>query len=155
QGGMPADTLSTAVDKPVAIVYDMDGSVTDELLGMGASDASLCSTNSVFGGPDNFGGDAHFLHALIVLNGNCAQTTAQVADLRYHLVRMIGQVLGLDWSQVNVNIMTRNPAPVAADAGGLPVMHEVDAAGCPACYGTGFDPALPKMDDQAALTRLY
>jgi hypothetical protein len=152
--GWPPDVLPSAVNQPVAIVYDADGSITDALLGTGASDAALCSSNSVLGGPDNLGADAHFLHALIILNGNCAQ----LPDFKYHLVRMFGQVLGLDWSQVNVNMLTRNPPPTSADAGGFPVMHAVDPPNCvpvTLCYGASVDPVQPKTDDQAALSRLY
>ena len=94
----PADIAPTATSTPIGIVYDQDGSVTDDLLGSGASNAAYCAQNSVFGGIDNFGTNAQFLHALIVLNGNCAQSSSQLPDLQYHLVRLIGRVLGLDWS---------------------------------------------------------
>jgi hypothetical protein len=155
---MPADILPGATATPVAIVYDNDGAVTDELLGSGAS--SDCAANSVIGGIDNLAPDAHFLHALIVLNGVCAQTSSQLPDLRYHLVRTIGRVLGLDWSQANVNVITRNPPPSSSDIAGFPVMHEIDPRSCvpvSICYSNNgtVDPAQPKPDDQAALSRLY
>jgi len=156
---LPADILPSAVSKPVAIVYDADGSVTDALLGQGASDSSQCPSNSVFGGIDNLSTDAQFAHALVVLNGNCAQTSAQLPDLTYHLVRLLGQVLGLDWSQVNINVVNgQPPAPSTADYAGFPVMHAIDPSSCvpvSKCYPASVDPALPKMDDQAALSRLY
>jgi hypothetical protein len=37
---LPADILPSAVNMPVAIVYDADGAVTNALLGQGAGDAS-------------------------------------------------------------------------------------------------------------------
>ena len=157
---MPADVLPSATATPVGIVYDLDGAVTDALLGTGASNSLYCATNSVFGGVDNLGAAAQILHALIVMNGICAQTQAQLPDLQYHLVRVMGRVLGLDWSQANLNVITRNPPAVAADYAGFPLMHEIDPTGCvpvAVCYsnhGT-VDPSLPKMDDQAALSRLY
>jgi hypothetical protein len=95
----PADIAPTATTTPIGIVYDQDGSVTDDLLGAGASNAAYCAQNAAFGGIDNVGTNAQFLHALIILNGNCAQTSSQLPDLQYHLVRVIGRVLGLDWSQ--------------------------------------------------------
>jgi hypothetical protein len=104
---VPADILPTAVNTPVGIVYDLDGSVTDALLGQGAGSVSSCFTNAVFGGIDNLGTNANFLHALVILNGNCAQTSTQLPDAQYRLVRVLGRVLGLDWSQVNDNILTR------------------------------------------------
>ena len=157
---MPTDIQPGAVGTPVGVVYDLDGSVTDALLGAGASNSLYCAQNSVLGGTDNIGTNAQFLHALIVMNGNCATTSSQLPDLQYHLVRVIGRVLGLDWSQANPNVITRNPPPTAADFAGFPVMHENDPSGCVAvaiCYSNGglVNPAQPKPDDQAALSRLY
>ncbi len=92
---MPADILPTAVNTPVGIVYDADGSVTSALLGQGAGDAGSCFSNAAFGGVDNFSTDGHLLHAVVVLNGNCAQTSDQIPDVKYRLVRVVGRVLGL------------------------------------------------------------
>jgi len=155
---LPTDIQPGAISQPVAVVYDADGSVIDALAGQGASDPAFCASYSVLGGPDNLSADAHLAHALIVLNGNCAQTSAQLPDLQYHLVRALGRVLGLDWSQVNVNVFAGNPSPAAADYSGFPVMHAVDPTYCAPiakCYPAGVDPAQPKLDDQAALSRLY
>jgi hypothetical protein len=123
---MPADILPTATNKPVAIVYDTDGAVTSALLGAGAGDTFYCFTNAVFGGADNLSTDAHLLHALVIMNGNCAQTTSQLPDVKYRLVRILGRVLGLDWSQVNINVITRIPVPGAADYAGFTIMHATD-----------------------------
>ncbi len=155
---LPPDIQPTAISQPVAIVYDAGGAITDALMGQGASNPSFCSSYSVLGGPDNLTADAHLAHALVILNGNCAQTSAQLPDLQYHLVRTLGRVLGLDWSQVNINVVTGNPAAAAPDYAGFPVMHAVDPAFCvpvAKCYPATVDPAQPKMDDQAALSRLY
>ena len=157
---LPADIQPSAAGTPVGVVYDEDGSVTDALLGTGASDPAFCANNSAFGGVDNYDTEAEFLHALIVLNGNCAATSAQLPDLQYHLVRVIGRVLGLDWSQANLNVITGSPAPTSDDYVGFPVMHEIDPPGCApvaTCFSNkgAVDPAQPKMDDQAALSRLY
>jgi len=157
---MPSDILPSATGTPVGVVYDYDGAVTDALLGTGASNSTYCATNSAFGGVDNLGTSAQLLHALIILNGNCAQTLAQLPDLQYHLVRVIGRVLGLDWSQANLNVITRSPPPVAADYAGFPVMHQIDPVSClpvAICYSNhgAVDPSSPKTDDQAALSRLY
>jgi hypothetical protein len=157
---MPADIQPNAVSTPLGIVYDSDGSVTDALLGTGASNSAYCASNSVLGGPDNFGTTAKFLHAIIILNGNCAASSSQLPDLQYHLVRVIGRVLGLDWAQANLNVITRNPLPTATDYAGFPVMHEIDPPSCvpvSICYSNNgvVNPAQPKLDDQAALSRLY
>jgi hypothetical protein len=157
---LPVDIQPTAVGTPVGIVYDADGSVTDALLGTGASNSAYCSSNSIFGGIDNFGTKAQFQHALIVLNGKCAATSSQLPDLQYHLVRLIGRVLGLDWSQANLNVVTGSPPSTAADYAGFPVMHDIDPPACvpvATCYSNNgsVNPAQPKLDDQAALSRLY
>lgn len=157
---LPSDILPSALATPVGIVYDADGSVTDALLGAGASNPSSCANNGVFGGIDNFSTSAQFLHALIVINGNCATSSSQLPDLQYHLVRIIGRVLGLDWSQADLNVITRTPAPTDGDYAGFTVMHQTDPTGCvpiAACYSNGglTNPLQPKMDDQAALSRLY
>ncbi len=107
---MPLDIQPTSA-KPVAIVYDADGSVIDALLGAGAGATALCASNAVIGGPDRITDDAHYAHALVILNGNCARNSSDLPVLRYQLVRMLGQVLGLDWSQVNDNVVTGMPLP--------------------------------------------
>jgi hypothetical protein len=156
----PADITPTATSTAVGVVYDQDGSVVDALLGSGASNSVYCAGNSVLGGVDNLDVSGHFSHALIILNGNCAQTSSQLPDLQYHLVRVIGRILGLDWSQANLNVITRIPPPGASDFSGFPVMHEIDPVSCvpvAACFSNHglVNPAQPKMDDQAALSRLY
>lgn len=152
---IPVDIQSAAIATPIGIVYDRDGRVTDALLGVGAGDPSLCFTNAVYGGPDNFSTDAHLAHALVVLNGVCAATSAQLPDVRYRLVRTLGRVLGLGWSQANLNVFTRTPTPGADDFEGLPLMHVMDSISCvpiALCYP---DADIPKMDDRAEMRRLY
>jgi len=152
---MPADIMPAATSTPVGIVYDYDGAVTDAFLGQGASDPSECFSNAVFGWIDNFATNAYFAHALVVINGNCLQIASQQTDVEYRLVRTLGRVLGLDWSQVNDNVFTHNPPPTPDDYAGLPVMHAIDPPNCipiTLCYS---NPYQPKMDDQAAISRLY
>ena len=156
---MPADILPTATGTPVGVVYDVDGTVTDALLGQGAGDSSECFGNAVFGGLDNFGTNAYFLHALVVLNGNCVAQLPD-PDVEYRLVRVLGQVLGLGWSQTNLNVQTGTPPPTANDYVGFTIMHAIDSPSCvpiSLCYSDGgkVNPYQPKMDDRAALARLY
>jgi hypothetical protein len=152
---IPADIQPSAVSTPLGIVYDIDGQVTDAMLGAGAGATDFCFTNAVFGGPDNFSFDAHLTHALVVINGVCVTETSQVPDVRYRLTRTLGRVLGLGWSQADANVITRNPVPVPDDFEGFPVMHFLDPVGCvpvSICYP---DAEVPKMDDRAAISRLY
>jgi hypothetical protein len=151
----PADITPTATQTPVGIVYDEDGSVTDALLGAGAGDTSQCFWNAVYGGVDNFSPAANFLHALVVIDGQCALQSAQLTDVQYRLVRVLGSVLGLGWSQLNGNVTTGNPHPTAADYAGFPVMHYMDSVNCvpiTVCYQNPYQLA---PDDVAALSRLY
>jgi hypothetical protein len=152
---MPFDVQPTATATPVGIVYDYDGSVTDALMGSGAGDSRQCFSNAVFGGNDNYGALATYQHALIVMNGQCAQQASQLNDVKYRLVRVIGRVLGLGWSQVNPNVLTGAPHPTSDDYAGFPVMHFIDPWNCAPitlCYP---NPIQLAMDDVAALSRLY
>jgi hypothetical protein len=151
----PADITPSATQKPVGIVYDYDGSVTDALLGAGAGDPSECFWNAVFGGIDNFAASANFLHGLVVINGECAIASTQLTDVQYRLVRVLGSILGLGWSQMNLNVITRHPPPTNADYAGFPVMHYIDPPNCipiTICYSNPYQLA---PDDMAALSLLY
>jgi hypothetical protein len=151
----PADITSSAIQTPVGIVYDFDGSVTNALLGAGAGDPSQCFGNAVYGGTDNYSAGANFVHALVVINGQCALQSSQLADVEYRLVRVLGSVLGLGWSQMNLNVITHNPAPTPDDYAGFPVMHYLDQFECvpiTICYANPYQLA---PDDVAALSRLY
>jgi hypothetical protein len=151
----PADITPSATQTPVGIVYDYDGTVTDALLGSGAGDPSQCFWNAVYGGADNFGAGANFLHALVVINGQCALQSSQLTDVEYRLVRVLGNVIGMGWSQMNLNVITGKPHPTTADYAGFPVMHFMDPVTCvpiTVCYANPYQLA---PDDIAALSRLY
>jgi IPT/TIG domain len=152
---MPADIQPSATGTPVGVVYDYDGTVTDALLGAGAGDTSQCFYNAAYGGDDNFGSLGIFQHALIVINGQCALESSQLVDVEYRLVRVIGKVVGLDWSQANLNVLTGNPPPTTADFAGFPVMHYTDPTSCVPITNCYANPFQPTMDDVAALSRLY
>lgn len=152
---MPADIEPTAIGTPVGIVYDYDGTVTDAFLGAGAGDASQCFFNAVYGGDDNYSVQGTYLHALIVINGQCALTESQLDDVDYRLERVIGSVLGVGWSQVNPNVETGAPPPTSDDFAGFPVMHFTDPLNCvpmTLCYPNPYQLA---MDDVASVSRLY
>jgi hypothetical protein len=151
----PTDITPSATQTPVGIVYDYDGSVTDALLGAGAGDSSQCFWNAVYGGVDNFSAGANFLHALVVINGQCALQSSQLTDVEYRLVRVLGSVLGMGWSQMNLNVITGDPPPTLDDFAGFPVMHFMDPVNCipiTLCYANPYQLA---PDDAAALSRLY
>jgi hypothetical protein len=153
---VPPDIQPNALSTPLGIVYDLDGTVTDAFLGAGAGGSDYCFSNAVYGGPDDFSSDAHIAHALVVINGVCAATSSQLPDVQYRLERTFGRVIGLGWSQANLNVQTGNPHPTFNDLEGFPLMHFEDSMACvpiTVCYGA--DAATPKMDDRAAMRRLY
>ena len=152
---IPLDIQYSATGTPIGVVYDYDGSVTSALIGAGAGLSSQCFSNAVFGGTDNFGSFATYQHALIVINGQCAQQSSQLSDVEHRLVRVIGGVLGLGWSQANLNVQTNNPPATSDDYAGFPLMHYSDPKNCipiTLCYS---NPYTPSMDDIAAVSRLY
>jgi hypothetical protein len=137
----------------VGIVYDVDGAVTDALLGMGSS--GECFSNAAFGGPDAFTTDGHIAHALVVLDGDCAQTSSHLLEVKYRLVRVLGRVFGLGWSQMNLNVITGSPRASTDDKLGFPPMHGQDAISCVPISVCQVNADQPKMDDRASLARLY
>src|SRR6266404_683526 len=152
---LPLDIQASATNKPLAIVYDNDGQVVDALLGAGASDPSMCATNSVIGGADRFSTDAHIIHALIVINGRCAQNASDLPPLKYHLIRVLGRTLGLDWSQANNNVRTGIPFPSSEDVAGFPLMHPLEPFCASAITNCIANADQLRMDDRAAISRLY
>ncbi len=150
----PVDIQSTATTKPVAIVYDADGSVINALFGAGASVASSCQENGVWTTVDNLTVAGNIAHAVMIINGLCATNTAQLAILQYQLVRGFGRILGLDWSQVNEAMFLSNEI-TSEGLAGWPILHPVERL----CNATG-QTCMPtattlRLDDIAALNRTY
>jgi hypothetical protein len=151
---MPSDIQSTAINKPVAIVYDADGSVIDAFYGAGASSPATCQQNGVFTIVDNMTPAGNIAHALMLVNGLCATNAVQLAALQYRMVRGFGRILGLDWSQANEEEFASNQQ-TSDDLAGWPIMHPIERL----CHATGEscmpDATTLRLDDIAALNRLY
>jgi hypothetical protein len=151
---MPADIQPTATSKPVAVVYDQDGSVINAIYGPGASSTLACQNNGVMVSVDNLAVTGNIVHASIVVNGLCATTTNQIATIQYELIRAFGRVLGLDWSQTNEE-MFEDDQITTAGLTGWPIMHPIERL----CNGGGgqciANPTQLRTDDVAALNRLY
>jgi hypothetical protein len=149
----PADVQPTS-SKPVAVVYDADGSVINDMFGPGTSDISNCTQAGVVVQVDNLLAAGTIAHALIVVNGNCATDSAHQALLEYELIRAFGRVLGLDWSQVNES-MFLNESITANGLLGWPIMHPYERL----CTGTSTncEPNMTtlRLDDIAGINRLY
>jgi hypothetical protein len=155
-GGLvePADIQSTATSVPVAVVFDEDGSVINAIFGAGASAANACPQNAVMTYVDNFSSAGYITHAVMLVNGLCATTSADLTNLQYELVRGFGRILGLDWSQANEEMFANNQITSEGTAG-WPIMHPIERL----CNGGG-GTCMPngttlRYDDIAALNRAY
>ena len=153
----PPDVLSAnAAAVPIAVVYDTDGSVTEALLGAGASDPSGCAQNAVTESVDRFDPAGYILHAIVVLNGRCTGTAPEKQlQMQYQLERVFGRVLGLAWSQLNDNVFTGTPTPDYDQARHWPIMHPLDIL-----CGTYSYQCLPnafalRADDVSGLVGVY
>jgi hypothetical protein len=148
----PADLTSSSTNLPVAVVYDYDGSVIDAAFGTTTSMPNACQNNGVFFWIDNFNPDATITHGVILLNGQCATSSAMLEMMSFQVERAFGGILGLGFSQVNPDALTSGD-PEGAQA--WPVMQPMSGA----CGSSGGDcipdPAALSMDDVAALNRLY
>jgi hypothetical protein len=154
QNKLPPDIASTNTSKPVAVVYDETGVVIDGIYGAGASSRDACENDGVITNVDNLTTAGTIAHALILVNGLCATTTAQLANVQYQLIRAFGRVLGLDWSQANEGMFSGGSMTNASLAG-WPIMHPVEYL----CNGSG-GTCMPngtqlRTDDIAALNRMY
>jgi len=153
----PLDVMATNYLRvPIAVIYDTDGSVTDLLLGDGASDPSGCRLHGVTDSVDAFGATGTIEHALIVLNGRCVTSAPQsLMQMQYQTMRAFGRVLGLAWSQVNDNVFTGSPTPTAGQMAHWPVMHPIDVICGPYTYQCMQNPFTLRPDDLSSLALLY
>jgi hypothetical protein len=153
----PADVQSSNyAAKQIAVIYDSDGSVTDLLLGNGASDPTSCLQNGVTESVDSIVPAGFIEHAILVLNGRCtgADPDAQM-QLQYQLMRAFGRVLGLGWSQTNDNVFTGSPQATYNQAMHWPVMHPIDIICGRYTYQCMPQPFTLRPDDLSALGLLY
>jgi hypothetical protein len=153
----PSDVQATNyLAKQIAVIYDRDGSVTDLLLGSGASDPSICRQNAVTESVDSIARDGYIHHAILVLNGRCTgPAPEQQLQLQYQLMRAFGRIVGLGWSQVNDNVFTGNPRPTYDQALNWPIMHPIDVICGPYTYQCMPQPFTLRADDISSLDTLY
>jgi hypothetical protein len=153
----PADVQSgNYLAKQIAVIYDTDGSVTDLLLGNGASDPSGCRQNAVTESVDSIVPAGFIQHAVLVLNGLCTgPDPAMQMQMQYQLMRAFGRVLGLGWSQTNDNVFTGSPAPTFNQALNWPIMHPIDIVCGPFTFQCLPEPFTLRPDDLSELASLY
>lgn len=153
----PADVSSSNyANIQIAVIYDTDGSVTDLLLGQGASDPLECRQNGVTESVDSITPAGTIQHALLILNGRCTGSAPeQQLQLQYQLMRAFGRVLGLAWSQTNDDVFTRTPLPTADEVQKWPIMHPIDVVCGPYTFQCQPSPFTLRQDDVASLSALY
>jgi hypothetical protein len=153
----PSDVMSSNdVAVPIAIVYDTDGSVTETLLGAGASDPSGCAQNAVTESVDTFDPAGYILHAIVVLNGRCTGAAPeQQLQMQYQLERVFGRVLGLAWSQTNDNVFTGTPLANYDQEAHWPIMHPMEILCGPYSYQCLPNAFALRPDDVAGLVWVY
>ncbi len=153
----PADVQSTnATNIPIAVIYDSDGSVTDTLLGGGASDPAECRQNGVTESVDGISPAGYLYHAVLILNGRCTgPVAAQQLQLQYQLERAFGRILGLAWSQNNDNVFTGTPTPSHDQAMNWPILHPLDILCGSYTYQCLPQPFQLRTDDIGSLVLLY
>jgi hypothetical protein len=153
----PADVEPTNYQAiQIPIIYDTNGSITNLLLGAGASDTNGCLQNGVTESVDSFGSNGTIQHAVIVLNGLCVGSNAeQLEQMQYQLTRVFGRILGLAWSQLNDNVFTGVSTVTAAQMALWPLMHPIDIICGTYTYQCVQNPFTLRPDDIAALSSLY
>ena len=153
----PADVqASNYAAKQIAVLYDRDGSVTDMLLGSGASGPQECRQNAVTESVDSITPWGVIQHSILVLNGRCTgPAPEQQLQMQYQLERAFGRILGLGWSQTNDNVFTRAPQPTYAQAMHWPILHPIDILCGQYTYQCLPQPFTLRDDDIASITSLY
>ena len=153
----PADVQSSNyAAKQIAVIYDSDGSVTDMLLGGGASDPTECRQNAVTESVDSITPAGFIQHAILVLNGRCTgPAPEQQLQMQYQLERAFGRILGIGWSQTNDNVFTGTPQPTNNQALHWPIMHPIDIVCGAYTYQCLPQPFTLRDDDVSAISQLY
>jgi hypothetical protein len=153
----PPDVQSISYrTRQIAVLYDYDGSITDLLLGDGASSPSSCRQNAVTESVDSISASGYIQHAILILNGRCTgPAPEQQLQLQYQLMRAFGRIIGLSWSQTNDNVFTGIPTPSLQQALHWPIMHPIDILCGPYSYQCIPQPFTLRDDDISGLTELY
>ena len=139
---------------PAGVIYDADGSVINAIYGTGASLPSGCAKSAVLTQIDKIATNGSIVHALMLVNGLCAQTVDELPTLQYKMIRGFGRILGLDWSQANEQMFASGSITEDGLAG-WPLMHPIERLCTSMLSSCMPDAKRLRTDDVAALNRLY
>ncbi len=153
----PSDVqAANGTAKQIAVVYDTDGSVTDTLMGGGASDPANCVENAVTEDVDGISAASQITHAVLVLNGRCTGADlAMQMQMQYELTRAFGRVLGVGWSQANDNVFTGSTVATNSQMLHWPLMHPMEIFCGAYAYRCVVQPFTLKVDDVMTLQAMY
>lgn len=134
------------------IVFDDDGSLTNMVLGQGASDSVLG-----FAGPrviENSGGTLYITESQAILNGkfiNGVNTSADpevsIAAYKGAIFHEIGHFMGLDHTQVNLASVNKYLRGDTSEKEAIPTMFPL--------FVDGEAQLTPHFDDKVAVSMLY
>jgi hypothetical protein len=149
-GGLAAfDALQQSCDGGVQspVIFDPQGNIFSAL--------GLSSGVIGFAGPCYIDpASGHIQSALLALNGNFQNGVYQIttAEFNQAITHEIGHLLGLDHSQINVDVLNQTPGNCnTTEVAGLPLMFPY--LQCQARVSLGYSALSP--DDQAWISHLY
>jgi len=149
-GGLAAfDAVAQSCDNGVQspVIFDPEGNLFRDL--------GLSSGVIGFAGPCAVDTSSGYLQsALLALNGNFQNGVYQISTNEFNqaITHEIGHFLGLDHSQINVDVLNQTPGNCnSAEVPALPIMFPYLI--CQARVTAGFSPLAP--DDAAWISRLY
>ena len=154
----PADVQSSNYAAiQIAVIYDSDGSVTDMLLGGGASSPAECRQNGVTESVDSIIPAGLIQHAILVLNGRCTGPRATSSSCRCS-TSWSGHSGGC-WGWAGRRpTTTSSPGirqPTTNQAMHWPIMHPIDIVCGLYTYQCLPQPFTLRDDDVASISGLY
>lgn len=143
---LPSTSLDGGIAQPRTIIYDTNGSITDDLLGAGSSGSTLGFADAACLSGDGTPSGNFFNRGYAVLNGSGITSSNASTKLLPVMTHEFGHMLGLDHSQINLDCLP--PATCSsAEMAGLPTMFPVLVDGTAMLS--------PSTDDQAGISALY